>query len=268
MLPTLCQVKQKTKKPHAVQGNGANNRTEESMSQELSIFNYSGMQVRTIEKNGEPYFVAKDVADALGYANSRDAIKTHCKCADTVAIHDGTSGNPNVTVIPERDVYRLVMRSKLESAERFEEWVVSEVLPSIRKTGMYSMRPEIQIANALVLATKMLEDSQKLIEHMQPKAEFYDAVTGSGDAVDIGTVAKVLNCGIGRTRLFSLLRDEKILMVNNQPYQEYIDRGYFRVIETSFQKPDGSTHINYKTVVYQKGIDFIRRRIQDMREAA
>ena len=238
------------------------------MSQELSIFNYSGLQVRTLEKEGKPYFVAKDVAEVLGYTNSRKAVSDHCKKAERIGGNESLHLDPQTTIIPESDVYRLIMRSNLPSAERFETWVTEEVLPSIRKTGSYSMRPEIQIANALVLATKMLEDSQKLIEHMQPKAEFYDAVTGSGDAVDIGTVAKVLNCGVGRTRLFSLLREEKILMVNNQPYQEYIDRGYFRVIETSFQKPDGSTHINYKTVVYQKGIDFIRRRIQDIREAA
>ncbi len=238
------------------------------MSQELLIFNYSGLQVRTLEKEGKPYFVAKDVAEVLGYTNSRKAVSDHCKKAERIGGNESLHLDPQTTIIPESDVYRLIMRSNLPSAERFETWVTEEVLPSIRKTGSYSMRPEIQIANALVLATKMLEDSQKLIEHMQPKAEFYDAVTGSGDAVDIGTVAKVLNCGVGRTRLFSLLREEKILMVNNQPYQEYIDRGYFRVIETSFQKPDGSTHINYKTVVYQKGIDFIRRRIQDTREAA
>lgn len=121
--------------------------------------------------------------------------------------------------------------------------------------------PEIQIAHALILASKMLEETQKQIAHLQPKADFYDAVTGSGDAIDIGTVAKVLNCGIGRTRLFEFLRSEQILMLNNQPYQKYIDCGYFRVIESSFQKPDGSTHVSMKTVVFQRGVDFIRRQL-------
>lgn len=74
--------------------------------------------------------------------------------------------------------------------------------------------------------------------------------------------------GIGRTRLFELLRDEGVLMKNNQPYQKYIDSGYFRVIESSYQKPDGSTHVSFKTVVYQKGVDFIRRKLSEMKKAA
>jgi len=230
------------------------------MTQDLAIFNYEGLQIRTMEIDNEPWFVAKDVADTLGYVNSRDAIRSHCKSPSDVAIHDG-SQNRTMTIIPERDVYRLIMRSKLESAERFENWVVSDVLPSIRKTGSYSAKPEIQIANALILATKMIEENQKLIADMTPKAAFFDAVTGSGDAIDIGTVAKVLNCGIGRTRLFEFLRSEQILMTNNQPYQKYIDCGYFRVIESSFQKPDGSTHVSMKTVVFQRGVDFIRRQL-------
>lgn len=102
-------------------------------------FNFDNTNVRVIERDGEPWFVAKDVADLLGYANARDAVSKHCKAADTVALRDGnTRGNPNMTIIPERDLYRLVMRSKLPSAERFEEWVVAEVLPAIRKTGGYN----------------------------------------------------------------------------------------------------------------------------------
>lgn len=237
------------------------------MTQELAIFNYEGLTVRTIEKNGEPWFVAKDVCDVLGYSNSRDAVQRHCK---GVVKHDTPTGSgiQHMAIIPERDVYRLIMKSNLPSAERFEEWVVSAVLPSIRKTGQYSMQPELQIAHAMLLAGKMIEEQKLLIAEMTPKAEFFDAVTDSATAVDIGTVAKVLNMDIGRTRLFEFLRDEGILMKNNQPYQKYIDCGYFRVIETSYGKPDGSTHVNFKTVVYQKGIDFIRRKLSERKEAA
>lgn len=96
----------------------------------------------------------------------------------------------------------------------------------------------------------------KLIEE-QPKIEFANAVLGSDDVVDIGSVAKTLHKGIGRNKLFEILRDKKVLQSNNQPYQSYIDRGYFRTVEQKFCKPDGSTHINIKTVVYQKGINYI-----------
>jgi len=103
-----------------------------------SIFKYEATQVRVIERDGEPWFVAKDVCTVLGYSHPPTAVRQHCK--GSVVIHHSTSvsgGNPRLTIIPERDVYRLIMRSKLPSAERFEEWVVGEVLPQIRKTGGY-----------------------------------------------------------------------------------------------------------------------------------
>lgn len=233
------------------------------MSQSLSIFNYSGIQIRTIEKDGEPWFVARDVATILGYARPRDAVSQHCKGAVKHRL-PSISGEQETTIIPERDMYRLIMSSKLPSAERFENWVVSEVLPSIRKTGTYSMNPQELIARAVIEAHKMIGTQTALIAEMKPKADFFDTVTGCNDAVDLGTVAKVLNCGIGRTRLFEALRNKKILQNNNQPYQKFIDSGYFRVIESSYSKPDGSTHISFKTVVYQKGVDYIRRHLQEV----
>lgn len=98
------------------------------------------------------------------------------------------------------------------------------------------------------------------VEKLQPKADFYDAVTGSKDAIDMGQAAKVLNMGLGRNTLFAFLKDNKVLMVKTSlPYQEYIDRGWFRVIESKYTKPDATTHINFKVVVYQKGLDGIRK---------
>ena len=108
------------------------------------------------------------------------------------------------------------------------------------------------------LAQALEETSAKLIE-AKPKVEFYDQVTSSKDAVDMASAAKVLNMGIGRNKLFEILRDEKLLQVNNQPYQKYIDNGCFRVIESKFTKPNGDTSINLKTVVYQKGLTHISK---------
>ena len=99
-----------------------------------------------------------------------------------------------------------------------------------------------------------LENSQ-----MKHKADFFDTIVGNETAIDMGQTAKVLNMGIGRNYLFEFLRQQKVLMGNNVPYQSMIDAGYFRVIESAYTKPDGSSHINLKTVVYQKGVDYIRK---------
>lgn len=100
---------------------------------------------------------------------------------------------------------------------------------------------------------------------MAPKAEFFDAVAESKDAIDLGSAAKVLNMGMGRNGLFDFMRENAILMPNNQPYQKYIDQGYFRTIEQKYTKPDGTTCINIKTLVYQKGLDFIRKQLTGAR---
>jgi anti-repressor protein len=118
------------------------------------------------------------------------------------------------------------------------------------------------MAEALKLAYEqavLIEEQQATLTEQAPKVEFYDDVTGSSDTVDMGKVAKVLDMGIGRNKLFQFLRDHSILQKNNEPYQNYVDRGYFRVIESRYSKPDGSTHIGLKTVVYQKGLDYIRK---------
>lgn len=131
-------------------------------------------------------------------------------------------------------------------------------------------KPQFQIpqtySEALMLAAKLAEQIEQqtaLIEAQKPKVEFYEAVTGSSDTIDIASVAKVLNIkGFGRNNLFEFLRDKNILMQNNQPFQTFVDRGYFRVIESKYNKPDGSSHINLKTVVYQKGLDYIRKLLE------
>ena len=108
-------------------------------------------------------------------------------------------------------------------------------------------------------AKKIEEQGNKLLEQ-QPKVEFFDAVAESKTAIDIASVAKVLNInGIGRNKLFEILRNKKILMNNNQPYQKYIDCNYFRTVEQRFNKNDGSVNINIKTLVYQKGVQYIKK---------
>ena len=97
---------------------------------------------------------------------------------------------------------------------------------------------------------------------MRPKAYFYDDVTGSEDTIDIGEVAKVLHMGIGRNKLFQFLRDKKVLAPNNAPYQRFIDAGYFRRVESSYEVY-GTTHVSVKTVVFQRGVDYIRKLLKE-----
>lgn len=106
--------------------------------QELQTFNFEELPVRTLEVDGEPYFIGKDVADILGYANGRDALSKHVDSEDKLTSQIATSGqNRNVTIINESGLYSLIFSSKLENAKRFKRWVTSEVLPTLRKTGTY-----------------------------------------------------------------------------------------------------------------------------------
>ena len=117
-------------------------------------------------------------------------------------------------------------------------------------------------SEALLLASKQAEQIEKqnaLLLEQKPKVEFFEAVTNSKSAIDMGQVAKVLDKDIGRNKLFEILRNKKILQKDNIPFQTYIDRGYFRVIEVKYTKPDGSTNISLKTLVYQKGVSFINK---------
>ncbi len=123
--------------------------------------------------------------------------------------------------------------------------------------------PQTYAAALLEAGRLALENEQLQVKAKEnaPKVEFFEQVTGSKDTVDMAQAAKVLNMGIGRNKLFELLRDNKVLQQDNQPYQKYIDCGYFRVIESKFTKPTGDTSINLKTVVYQKGLNHIRKLI-------
>jgi prophage antirepressor-like protein len=245
-----------------------------SKADDLEIFKNNRFgEVRTIKEDGKVLFVASDVAKALGYARPLDAISAHCRYTTKRSIPHPQSPDKTieVNVIEKGDIFRLAAKSELDGADEFESWIFDDVVPSVLKDGVY-MTPDV-LEQALLdpdylikLATQIKTEregrivAEHKIKELQPKAEFFDAVTCSNDAIDIGTVARVINFSKGRTTLFRILRENKILMSDNLPYQEFRDRGYFRVIESTFTNPrTGDVHTNYKTVVYQKGVDFIRR---------
>jgi len=234
---------------------------------QLQIFtNPEFGQVRAIEKDGKTYFVGIDIARALGYSNPSKAVIQHCKGVTKLGI-PSQGGVQETNCITEGDMYRLITHSELPSAEKFETWVFDEVLPSIRQNGGYIANQENLsdaeiLAKAVIVAQNVIAQKDKLISEMKPKAEFFDTVASSKTAIPMDQVAKVIGKkGIGRNKLFAILRDKRILDRGNIPYQEYVDRGYFRVVEQKYTTPNGETHINIKTLVYQKGVDYIRRLI-------
>lgn len=239
--------------------------------EELQVFNsdeFGTIRIKTID--GEPWFVAKDVADKLGYAQTSNMMKRIDEEDSKSSILDGM--NMKSSLINESGLYSAIIGSKLDSAKRFKHWVTSEVLPSIRKNGGYianqeNLTPEQIVANALIVAQNIISQKDKQIEEMRPKADFFDAVADSKTAISMNEVSKVLGIkGLGRNNLFEFLRDNAILDRWNVPYQKYIDCGWFRVIEQKYTK-NGEEHISIKTLVYQKGVDAIRRKIEAQRSA-
>lgn len=231
---------------------------------EIMPFQYEGNQVRTVIIESEPWFVARDVCNILELGDTGRAVSRleEDECTRIEIDHPQNAEKTlEVYAVNEPGLYSLILGSRKQEAKTFKRWVIHEVLPAIRRDGMYSMIPKTypEALRALADETEKRQAIEAQIATMLPKAEFFDAVADSKDAFDIGSAAKVLNMGIGRNRLFEFLRDKQVLMDNNQPYQTYVDRGYFRTIEQKYNKPDGSTQINIKTLVYQKGLDFIRK---------
>lgn len=230
---------------------------------DLIPFNYQGKQVRTIMITGEPWFVAKDICDILDLDDVRRAVERLDDDERSLTpVIDALGREQEMWVVNEAGLYGMVLGSKKPEAKLFKRWVTHDVLPTIRKTGGYNnlpqTLPEALRAYADEVECRLLAEAK--VKELQPKADFFDAVADSKTAIEMAAAAKVLSIkGIGRNNLFEMLRKHGILMQNNQPYQEFVDRGYFRVIEQKFTKPDGSTNISIKTLVYQKGLDHIRR---------
>ena len=236
---------------------------------EIKIFNNPEFgKVRTMETNGEPYFVGKDVAEILGYSNTRDALTKHVDSEDknTVAICDG-KGNPNQTVINESGLYSLILSSKLPKAKEFKRWVTSEVLPSIRKHGAYAVDellndPEFAIKTFTALKEER-ERSKRLSEQIEadkPKVIFADSVSAAKSSILIGDLAKILKqngVNIGQNRLFEWFRQNGFLIKSgsskNMPTQKAAEMGLFEVKVSTVNNPDGSIRETKTTKVTGKG---------------
>lgn len=242
---------------------------------ELEIFNNPEFgQIRATEINGEPYFVGKDIAEALGYAKPENALAAHVDGEDkTITLIQGTGSNykTNATVINESGVYALVFSSKLPKAKEFKRWVTSEVLPTIRKHGAYATPATIESIIAdpdngirLLQALKEEQEKRKELEaknaEMKPKALFAEAVTASKTSILVGELAKILKQnGIetGQKRLFQWMRDNGYLIksgsATNMPTQKSMDKGLFEIKETTITNPDGSVRITKTPKITGRG---------------
>lgn len=229
---------------------------------EVQLFNFENHEVRSLLLNNEPWFVGKDVADVLGYSNSRKAMADHVDDEDKEVL---TSRNvtleniPNrgITVVNESGLYSLILSSKLPSAKKFKRWVTSEVLPSLRKTGQYQVK-ELSgselMAKALIEAQNVLAAKDKQIEEMKPKALFADAVATSHTSILVGELAKILKqngIDMGQKRLFAWLREKGYLIKRqgtdyNMPTQKAMELGLFEIKEGSYVNGSG-VNITTKT---------------------
>lgn len=233
------------------------------------IFNFHGQDVRTVTINNEPYFVGKDVAGVLGYSGTAKAIRTHVDGEDKgVTTMDTPGGKQDLVIINESGLYSLILSSKLPQAKEFKRWVTSEVLPTIRKNGMFATdelldNPDFAIATLQRLkeereAKKLLEAQ---IEADKPKVLFADAVSASKSSCLIGELAKILKqngIDIGQNKLFQWLRANGYLISRrgeswNQPTQKSMQLGLFELKKTNINHADGHTTVNTTTKVTGKG---------------
>ena len=237
---------------------------------ELQIFSNGEFgQIRTVEMNGQIWFVGKDISKALGYQNTSDALGTH------VDIEDKKMGSENATpyikdmmgrkqyplYINESGLYSLVLGSKLESAKTFKKWITSEVIPSVRKNGGYianqeNMTPEQIVANALIVAQNIIKDKDKQIEVMQPKADYFDALVERNLLTSFRDTAKEL--GIGERAFITFLMDHRYIYRDQKkqlkPYSDK-NKGLFELKEFNSRY---SEHAGLQTLITPKGRETFR----------
>ncbi|HCY8975544.1 TPA: phage antirepressor [Staphylococcus aureus] len=245
--------------------------------QALQTFNFEELPVRTLTVDNEPYFVGKDVAEILGYSNTRDALSKHVDEDDKEILTSRNTTlenlpNRGLTAVNESGLYSLIFSSKLESAKRFKRWVTSDVLPAIRKHGIYATDSVIEntlnnpdyIITVLTEYKKEKEQNlllQQQVEVNKPKVLFADSVAGSDNSILVGELAKILKqngVDIGQNRLFKWLRNNGYLIKKsgesyNLPTQKSMDLKILDIKKRIINNPDGSSKVSRTPKVTGKG---------------
>ena len=250
-------------------------RKERSMNN-LEVFNFESKEVRTLLIDNEPWFIGKEVTEILGYSNTRDAINKHVDEEDKTVIlksQNATLEIPNrgLTIVNESGLYSLILSSKLPSAKRFKKFVTSEVLPSLRKHGMYATEETIDkiLSNpdfGIRLLSELKEEREKTKilknenEQLKPKALFADTVSASDTSILIGQLAKLLKQNgndIGQNRLFKILRKDGYLGKSgenyNLPTQKSMNLKVMEIKERTVNNSDGSVRITKTPMITGKG---------------
>lgn len=248
----------------------------------LQIFNNPEFgTVRTLEENGNVLFCGSDVTKALGYSNPSKALADHCRGV-TKRYTPTTSGEQEMSFIPEPDLYRLVFGSKLPTAEKFTDWVTTEVLPSIHKHGAYMTPETLQAAilnpDTMIQLCQQLkteQDQRKALDKQakadRPKVLFADAVSTAKTSILIGELAKLLKqngVDVGQNRLFDWLRSNGYLIRRcgsdyNMPTQRAMELGLFEIKETSIAHSDGHTTVNKTPKVTGRGQQYFVNKFLD-----
>lgn len=238
-------------------------------------FSFNSKEIRVVEINNEPWFVAKDICDALEFGNHRQALSTHIDSGDVQMMDTPTtSGIQRLNYVNESGMYALIFGSTKAGAKTFKKWVTAEVLPSIRKNGGYiagqeTDDPDLIMAKALQVAqsviarkTAELQQAKETIAIQAPKAAFADRIAGADKGVLLGNFAKTV--GMGPKTLFKTLRDMRVLMTggnrHNLPFQEYIVRGYFSVTERPYEIND-ETRLSFTPLITGKGQQWLTNRL-------
>ena len=243
----------------------------------LQEFTFDQQNIRTLLIDENPYFIGKDVAQILGYKNTKDALAKHVDPEDKLGSQIATSGqNREMTVINESGLYSLILSSKLPTAKRFKRWVTSEVLPALRKHGAYATGETIdriisdpdygiQLLQTLKeerQKRKELEEANQIqqiqIAELQPKASYYDVILNCKDLVSITKIAK--DYGMSGQKLNNLLHEKKVQFKQGAiwlPYQNYAEKGYTSTKTHTYLGNDGETHSKQSMYWTQKGRIFI-----------
>lgn len=241
---------------------------------ELQIFkNAEFGSIRTIVINDEPYFVGKDVAEILGYTNPQKAIRDHVDEEDKTLNESFTVNGTKGILINESGLYSLILSSKMPNARKFKRWVTSEVLPTIRKHGVYAVDELLNDPDMLIAAlTKLKAEREKTnalmatvavqnqqIVEMKPKASYYDVVLNCKDLVAISVIAK--DYGWSANRMNQYLHDKGIQYKQGNKiwllYQKYAEMGYTSTKTHSYPGSDGTMHTKVHTYWTQQGRLFI-----------
>lgn len=209
--------------------------------------------------NNEPWFVAKDVCELLEHTNTSKALSSLSDSQKGITTGYTLGGNQELLIINESGLYRLIFNSRKPQAEKFTEWVTGEVLPSIRKTGSYTVDSH---KDTLILLRQTVDAHIALldeVEKQKPKIEHFENFMDSTGYIELSKSAKVF--GLGRNRLFAKLRDLKILDCENIPYQRYVNDGYFVVKEKTFLKQNKLVPY-HQTLLTPKGELYLAKRVK------